>query len=382
MNINSQQIFRAGPSLELLPLERMPHEERVVLMAQSATRQTYGICRASPEQDWRAVDRDTALLLFTLRTPGRLPGFVEGDKSSVGSLKRLVLDGILEVQQGESFVSVAAALDRPEPATPQGVVDRLTRQALEYGSRLDLEDAGQLAARLYFYHRYPATPHWMKRLDDPQRWLGIPSSKTGDPFARHWQFRDRQSKGWLQWRQRRIRGSKSRGALGGQHLKLYVSPGLPAIGAAFAVLRDHLHGTRARAFKIGADACGLLRPDKMVVYFDTLEDLSLATEKLAPALTNLPAHGVPFSAEISRDGMLSWGIDAPLHFSQRHGMQQSWRLWLVTRLAQYLLTARRAEDADVSPVAFALGRLELDGVDPRTWAPAENLWQSPPLVEA
>jgi hypothetical protein len=49
----------------------------------------------------------------------------------------------------------------------------------------------------------------------------------------------------------------------------------------------------------------------------------------------------------------------------------SWRSWVATRLATYLLAAKSDTDAGVSPITFAVDRLALDGVDTRIWAAAE-----------
>src|SRR5262249_57560169 len=89
------------------------------------------------------------------------------------------------------------------------------------------------------------------------------------------------------------------------------------------------------------DAEGLLRPDKIVAYFPTLDGLRTASDRLATRLDGCPAHGVPFTSELSGGGLLSWGVDPPA--SERlvnWQPQESWRLWLTNRLANALFTAR------------------------------------------
>jgi hypothetical protein len=127
------------------------------------------------------------------------------------------------------------------------------------------------------------------------------------------------------------------------------------------------------AFKVGADAAGLLRPDKMVAYFDNFEALAAVADSLADALAGVSAHGVPFSAEITSDGLLSWGVDPPRE-ERPPGWSggQSWRLWVTNRLAGALLAARGQGVEE--PWRFALERLRVEGVDVERWVPASSLW--------
>jgi hypothetical protein len=111
-----------------------------------------------------------------------------------------------------------------------------------------------------------------------------------------------------------------------------------------------------------------------VAYFDGFERLAAAGERLRARLDGVAAHGVPFSAEISQDGLLSWGADPPDH-AQTPGMQggESWRLWVCTRLAAALVSARGGSEA----AEYALERIRLEGVDPATWAPSQGIWRQP-----
>ena len=94
--------------------------------------------------------------------------------------------------------------------------------------------------------------------------------------------------------------------------------------------------------------------------------------KLGKELDGCPAHGVPFTAEISGEGLLSWGVDPPESKQMLSWQpQESWRLWLTNRLANALLTARRANSASgPEPWRYALERLGLEGIDTESWTPA------------
>ena len=57
------------------------------------------------------------------------------------------------------------------------------------------------------------------------------------------------------------------------------------------------------------------------------------------SLGSCPAHGVPFTAEISPDGLLSWGADPPGRSFSDGADSTSWRMWVTRRLAEYLTVA-------------------------------------------
>jgi hypothetical protein len=167
--------------------------------------------------------------------------------------------------------------------------------------------------------------------------------------------------------------------------KLYVSPMPAFVENVFAITARTLSTTGALQFKIGADADGLLRPDKIVAYFTSQDALRQAADALAARLHGCPAHGVPFTAALDDEGLLSWGVDPPasqqlLNWQPR----ESWRLWLTNRLANALLTAKRtpATGSAVArrPWQYALERVRLEGVDTTSWTPADSLWRQPATV--
>jgi len=116
-----------------------------------------------------------------------------------------------------------------------------------------------------------------------------------------------------------------------------------------------------------------------VAYFESLDSLracgSLIEAELASTETRAGlAHGVPFTAGIDRCGFLSWGMDPP-GLGAAPGLQpQSFRYWVALRVAIAVLSFRgTASQGDLVP--FVLSRIELDGVDPRTWAPRLSIWR-------
>ncbi|MGH7248249.1 MAG: hypothetical protein ACREH9_09110, partial [Pseudomonadota bacterium] len=118
---------------------------------------------------------------------------------------------------------------------------------------------------------------------------------------------------------------------------------------------------------------GLLRPDKLVVYFWSFDSLQETARQILTRLGSCPAHGVPFTAGITDDGLLSWGFDPPpdkgaLAWRER----ESWRLWITNRLATALLSARKTAAGGIEPWQFALDRLRLENIDTATWAPNDS----------
>ena len=70
--------------------------------------------------------------------------------------------------------------------------------------------------------------------------------------------------------------------------KLYVSPRPEALGEAFPRIAMVLAESGVRSFKIGRGIEGLLRPDKIVAYFEDLAHRATVVEGLARALRGLP----------------------------------------------------------------------------------------------
>lgn len=176
----------------------------------------------------------------------------------------------------------------------------------------------------------------------------------------------------MQWQRPGMR-SAARPASPPTH-KLYVSPLPDALPAAFARMLETIERLPVAHFKVGADAAGLLRPDRIVLYFDDPATLAAVADALARALAGMPAQGVPFTAPIDDAGLLSWGMDPPAETRPLSWLPaESWRSWLCRELASSLLP-----DGDApAPIEPALERLRRRGVDLERWVPAANLWQNP-----
>lgn len=382
-------VFRANPDLQLVILDSIASPGREALLSMQGAEPIYGVLqrRDGSQAPPIIVSNDTALLYLTLAEPSRLPASLcrrFGPRWQT-VIERLVLDGVLQIQTPDGFVHGPAALAHAAPLhdTPDaaGAIFKLSLAAIRYAADLALDDPVALSSRMYCYNRIPATAEWRQRFNAP------------DAAARAWGFDGERSRkrlrrwtespapapdqSWCSWRPRAtdtpaLRHDRTT-------YKLYVSPLPGALQETFAATVDALSAGRATSFKAGRDVHGILRPDKLVAYFDTLQDLQHTAERLQARLAGIPAQGVPFTADISGDGLLSWGTDPPRSTAPTPSLfEESWRYWVTNRLALAITAARRQHDHQVEPWRFALERLALEGVDPQTWAPAQQIWRDTP----
>jgi hypothetical protein len=418
--------LRANPAFRLVLFDRLPVGQRRQLAGLARDPDHYGVLRPrrGTGLGLKAIDRETALLFLTLARPAPLPSYVRsrlGDAGAALALARLVADGVLEIERGPAgFVSGAAAMSLfAAPAAADGRLAELSLAALRHGQELARTlrepEPLHLSLRLYGYNRLPMTPRWRRALPDAmavRRHLGIAAGGRWQPLLeRHW--RELPAGGdepWLRWQRWRpaARGASSpAGALSpaipatvprdAPTYKLYVSPAPEDLPEAFGAVLDGLAAVGAPGFKVGAGAGGLLRPDKIVAYFETFERLAAAAGALTERLAGVAPHGVPFTSEIAGGGQLSWGVDPPsaAGFGLLGGDgRMSWRLWLTNRLARALIAAvaassaapplRGAGAADLAgaaageamePWRFAVERLRLEGIDTDSWTPGGSLWR-------
>jgi hypothetical protein len=389
------QQLRANQAYEFVPFSRISARHRRLLARLKKDPEFCGVLRPRGNSTLgvKSATRAVAALFKARRTAGLLPVSVA---SSAGSsleaeITRLVLDGVLEVRHENRFVCGAAAshllpLSVESPKDAVDAIASLSLDALRYAEALDIDDSEFLSARIYFYNRVPMSPRWSHRVASPEATANFLGISKGSPTARlldqHWiPGKAEPVPNWLSWIPRERSAGVHRDA---PTFKLYVSPAPDALSETVSVLVRTLSEAGPAHFKIGADLHGLLRPDKIVLYFNdpaTLEDIA---RLLLAGLRGIPAHGVPFTRSIDAQGLLSCGVDPPRRlklFSWRE--TESWRLWITNRLAVYILTARATRDRHTkcTNAEFALARIRIEGVDTNTWSPADTLWPSPHAAE-
>lgn len=296
------------------------------------------------------------------------------DEATVRTLRALVLDGVLEIA-GEAPAATGPATwprlcERPVHAGG-GPLHRLSVEAVRHGQSFGPLEPAQLTARLYFFHRRPASPSWRYRLPTiatVQEFLGLDRTMATPGLRASWRVSSRndpRQSGWIVHR-----SSQRRPGAGSPRYKVYVSPPIEQVPALVARLPDLLDGDVVDAFKVGAHLYSLLRPDKFVLYCSSLDAVRAAGDRLGRALAGMEAHGVPFTAPLDGDGLVSWGVDPPPGYHAGSGRERnSWRLWTCSLLADALAAAAEVGDLGMEPWAYALLRLGEEGVGLPGWEP-------------
>jgi hypothetical protein len=371
--------FRSSPSIELKQLAELADEQREPFAELEADPDFYGIFVPKPPltMNLKAVARQTAELFRALSTPSPLQASLLRDDEYARDVVDLLLDGILEIERGDGFVTGADAFPVvcPVPGTPplRDAAARLSHAALLHAQDLETADTHALTISLYLYNRIPISSFWRSRFSSQEAILAHLGADRGSLRAlleREWiagRF-----PGWLSWSSKsRVPGNPDRATY-----KLYVSVRPERIRDAFEVVVRVLAGFPGVPFKIGDSVAGLLRPDKLVTYFATREELDHAAAIFARELAGCEAHGVPFSAGLDDTGLLSWGVDPPDNERALQWLgRESWRMWVVKRLGAALSIAKEARGADaVEPWRFAIERARRHGVDVETWTPSATLW--------
>lgn len=320
----------------------------------------------------KAVSPDVVRVLENAGSPCRVDALLPGEPNDERDhmIAALVLDAILEIDIAGCFTSGSAAypglIERDDWLVGTSTLAELSMTAIRHAERLELDEPDRLAARLYFWNRLPATHAWRSFWPDVEavrQYLHVDrggACRRGLEECFDVEAPPRSNFRWLSWRRA---NAQDRGRL----FKLYVSPHPDEVDKAFAEVTTLLKYHRPYALKVGCDAFGLLRPDKLIVYFAHFEQLSAFAEALAVKLAGLNPHGVPFSCEVAGSGLLSWGVDPASTSKARWVAESSWRTWLCDQLATAMLAAGQGEHT-VDRWRFALVRLALAGVDTRRWA--------------
>jgi hypothetical protein len=237
-------------------------------------------------------------------------------------------------------------------------IARLSLAALRMAASASVEDTGAVAQWLYHFGTVPRGLRVERDFgpdDDPMAVIGL---TVGGRSRRRLEagYDASTVPGWYSFARAGVPLQLTAAC------KLYVSPTPAALADAFPRVVDVFVESELRSFKVGRGIEGLLRPDKIVAYFDDRAELDAVAAALARALDACPAQGAPFTSDLAGDGLLSWGIDPP------PGSEAvSWRSWVTRRLASSI-TARRSGSA-AERVDAALADIRAAGVDPQCWAP-------------
>jgi hypothetical protein len=373
--------LRASRTFTLLGLDELPPREQEELGSLRTDRDFYGVLKPQdPLRPSKSVSKEAALLFLALTEPRRIPALLEsifGDDPD--PLLGLFADGVLEIEHEGAFVSGTEALRLLRPPAihgpPQHPLHRLSRAAIEFAAEYEGLDAAMLTEKLYAFGRTACTPALRQRFAKDGDLLSWLASDPGvsDLLSSGWALEHTEDSPWLMW--------SSRGSVRRLGYKLYVSARVDSMPRLFGMTVRAMKRRGCDHFKLGRLAEGVCRPDKMVLYFATLDHLRecaghVESELRASELPRAVAHGVPFTAAIDPAGFLSWGMDPPeLGHVTDAFRRQSFRQWVASRVAVAVLSAKGASSKPADIVDVVLERVELDGIDPITWAPELALWR-------
>jgi hypothetical protein len=327
---------------------------------------------------------EVALIYLHLLGNDQLPHYLAlapGEKTHT-TITQLVLDHILEIEYDQSFVGGRAALkwiyrDHSYNFPDQGNhIAKISLQSIHYAYCINITDIKILAAKIYTAHTYPMDSR--KRLaflaaQSIIQFLVPAADKELDYLlTENWLAGNNGANpAWLIWHSKKNKRSYLTSNDKPQ-LKLYISPRHEDFPAVFKKSLTILSATSAFSFKTGATIAGLLRPDKMVVYFENEPDLHFAASLLKPVLREFDAQGVPFSCQLDEKGLLSWGMDPPGKSSNNYPDGSSWRYRISYQLAVAIIEAK-IEGLTLSEcLPFLKYKLENIGVDMKSWSPLQE----------
>lgn len=147
--------------------------------------------------------------------------------------------------------------------------------------------------------------------------------------------------------------------------KIYVSPSVACLPVALPVVFATATALDVPSWKVGADAAGLHRPDKIVLYLPSARRADAVAHALAGALDGLEAQGVPFTGQVGATGIVSRGQDRD---------RESWRAVVCRAVAGALDEHRTRLGPDAPPGAVADAALDAlaDVYDVVTWRPGTH----------
>ncbi|MBK8706344.1 MAG: hypothetical protein IPN33_24130 [Saprospiraceae bacterium] len=304
--------FRVGRQYELLETSRIAQSAPKALAELFSNPEVYGLFMPVDKAGHlspKIAYKDVALLYYALQTEGQLPHFIRNayDDETNLVVARLVLDGILEMKANDRFVSGAAAqsaLYREDAAIlpSGGRLPAISEQAIRYALQLDGLDSRRIAQRLYGYNTMPAGPSAYSHLTDSravERFLRV-ATHTRKGLLNGWKKQTPTEQfGWISWHKTSAR------IIHNGHLptyKIYISPTIDDLPGVFQQFLHILPHIKLVSFKVGANREGVLRPDKLVVYFNRYDELTQAADVLKAALFCEHPQGVPFTARSMRKG--------------------------------------------------------------------------------
>lgn len=335
-------------------------------------------CDSSSRDTLKAVDHQIALLLLSVREPGRLPSSLlrNGGERLNRIIGQLVLDGVLEVESQGKYVSgpvgYQSITGSHQVLENESFRESLSVRAVRHAARFPIEDPLLLSARLYFFNRSPITPRLLEKYPDEDAvagcsWVQEAANYLSESGFSESRGKTASSQGWRFFRR------LNRPALPVHpRWKLYFSPSWNATPDGLVEIAKSIHKTNALAIKFGRTIGEFLRPDKILLYFGSQWETDEACLNLASAFPDDIAQGVPFAESVAKGGLFAKGLDPEDARPLTWLPSESWRSRITNRLAVSLLHARTTKLDGIVDWEFALMRVREEGINPETWRPVET----------
>jgi hypothetical protein len=323
--------------------------------------------------------KEVALLYFHLEHVNILPRYLylSGEQKINSTIVQLVLDSIVEIEYNGNFVSGSAAIKAIfgetlfETSLVPDHLSQLSMEAIQYGLLLRNLDMRSLSYRLYTFNTTPwdefAKSKFNADSSVKEFLFCYADNEINNLLNQYWEPDDlSEEKYWLSWK-KMAAGKNYCIAQDKPTFKLYISPGIHDLPKLFYQLIHVLSASQTLSFKIGNTVQGLLRPDKMVAYFESKKALMETAALLKKELTGYTPQGVAFTAQIDETGILSWGVDPPVTDILSTIEAGSWRLKVTDQLALAIVQAQADQLSFGESVQFIQAKLLSVGINTEDW---------------
>jgi hypothetical protein len=376
--------FRTGAVFQLKEWHQLSNSERQLVKELSGSDDLYGLflpATQEPDLTAKLAYTDTALLYFHFQKNLRLPyAFANQPEETINKLLlHLVLDRLLEIEWKGKFVCGSGAVEALfghaafTETTQPSFLSSLSLQAISSAYRLRHQEVKPLAQWLYTCHTWPLDAATKSQYTSSAQTvyeilLSKSNRQTHELLEQSWRFVSPLPRfSWYSWLKPAAQLSNSRPTY-----KLYISPAPSELPEVLSTVIPVLTTGDAFCFKIGATVQGLMRPDKLIVYFTRREALFETALVLEKYLQAHGVQGVPFTCQLDQRGMLSWGVDPPAEEVLQSVEDGSWRTRVTEQLALAILQAKKGELTFPSAVPFLKAKLLAAGINPFDWTAIEE----------
>lgn len=376
--------FRTSPLYTLREWNVLSHREKELISGLHDEENVYGVfspTAAESQLSTKVAYHELALVYLHLSHSSLLPRYLTAlhEDSLNKAIVQLVLDQVLEISWQQKFVSgvhATEALFGKSLYTGHHAPDFisiLSKQGIEYVLRLDTIEMRVIANRLYTYN----TMSWDSSLkrdfsentDIRDFVFSNSPGSLNSILNKEWHLINDPAKDyWLGWNHRHF-ADASYAQADRSIYKLYISPVIHDLPKVMNIALPLLTSSEAFSFKIGNSIQGLLRPDKMVAYFDNKSLLMQAATELKNKLRGCKVQGVPFTAQIDDEGILSWGVDPPGSEVLEAIEGGSWRCKVTDQVALAVIQSKTEKLDHNEAIDFIGSRLFVAGINPNDWMP-------------